>query len=164
MSGSAGVGSLLDVLHDGTSLSADYIVQLMTAVQRSLQLDMHRGDWRLILTRVEEFASGAENWALLAMFYVVLCRESALQDRVLASIREPARREFYAQHWLPYLVAMTETLRVYCFTHANADLMRYSDSLREAWLLQCVLPTSESGLENITPITLIRSTTERLHD
>lgn len=154
--------SLFDVLHNGQDLTSAYVCALIERVRACNALPQHASlDWRLITTRVEEYTSSAERCGLLAVFYLILARESSLQEFVASTLAPgSAELHFFRTAWLPYLLRLTELLRTYYYPHPNAEFERYSDSLREAWLLQCVLPNPihADELAGIKPITLLRST------
>lgn len=154
--------SLLELLHDGSTLTPAYLCALIERVRVCNALPQHASlDWGLIVARVQEYASSTERCGLLAVFYLILARESSLQEFVASTLAStPGELAFFRTAWLPYLLRLTELLRAYYYPHPNAEFERYADSLREAWLLQCVLPSPAYAdeLAAVRPITLLRST------
>jgi hypothetical protein len=153
--------SLFDLLGDGR-ITADYVVKLIAKTAKCNTLPQHASDWRLITSRVEEYCSEAAPWGLLAVFYLIFAHESSLQEFAFSTLQRTEEKIFFRQEWLPYLIRLTELHRVYYFDNANAEFRRYSDSLREAWLLQRVLPVSVAELADVKPISLIRTTEHAL--
>jgi hypothetical protein len=116
-------------------VSAEYVQQLLHSARDAHLMQHEAGYWRLVEGRLAEWAPQSSSALRIAVVHYILSVERVLQNRIAAALHG-SRRDFFQTHWLPYLLRQTRRMKEAIHDDTNLALQLYSDSLREAWLLQ----------------------------
>jgi len=144
--------SIIDLICNGHDDCREFAVAVVRQLREKLLIEFENEDdeeymfvqenwrnWNFMIDMAKSCAQLEELFPTTALLLYALSQYTTLQTSTATTLRDPARRRFFTERWVPFAKKQKEIL----FTFpgeidATHNLRTYVNTLTEAWLAQAL--------------------------